>query len=142
MPQEIARFLGGWLVYPFVSKKYSTGQMRAKIQRRTPIPGILRFSRTVILQPLIYLALRAGRDSKDQIAICRWHIAATSSKTGCYLNFCPSHGRAKMQTSPFRVATTSPPPHKDGYFDRVTVLIVFWLKPLTFQSFPNFLENY
>ena len=31
--------------------------MRAKIQRRTPIPGILRFSRTVILQPLIYLAL-------------------------------------------------------------------------------------
>ena len=41
-------------------------------------------------------------DSKDSIAICRWHIAATSSKTGCYHNFCPSHARAKMQTSPFR----------------------------------------
>ena len=43
-----------------------------------------------------------NRDSHDQIAICRWHIAATSSKTGCYLNFCPSPARAKMQTSPFR----------------------------------------
>ena len=28
-------------------------------------------------------------DSKDSIAICRWHIAATSSKTGGYFNFCP-----------------------------------------------------
>ena len=51
---------------------------------------------------LVFLYFRGGRDSKDQIAICRWHIAATSSKTGCYLNFCPSPARAKMQTSPFR----------------------------------------
>ena len=29
------------------------------------------------------------RDSNNPIAICRWHIAATSSKTGGYLNFCP-----------------------------------------------------
>ena len=63
-----------------------------QINKRDTHPGI----------PLIYFALRAGRDSKDSIAICRWHIAATSSKTGCYLNFCPSHARAKMQTSPFR----------------------------------------
>ena len=47
--------------------------------------------------------MRWNRDSKDQIAICRWHIAATSSKTGCYLNFCPSPARAKMQTSPVAV---------------------------------------
>ena len=48
------------------------------------------------------LFMHWNRDSNYQIAICRWHIAATSSKTGCYLNFCPSPARAKMQTSPFR----------------------------------------
>ena len=33
------------------------------------------------------------RDSKDSIAICRWHIAATSSKTGGYNYFCPLRGK-------------------------------------------------
>ena len=48
----------------------------------------------------VFYLCNGGRDSNNQIAICRWHIAATSSKTGCYLNFCPSPARAKMQTSP------------------------------------------
>ena len=39
------------------------------------------------------------RDSKDEIAICRWHIAATSSKTGCYLHFCPM-GRNANESLP------------------------------------------
>ena len=36
------------------------------------------------------------RDSNDQIAICRWHIAATSANTGGYLYLRLS---AQMQTS-------------------------------------------
>jgi len=28
-------------------------------------------------------------DSKDKIATCRWHVAATSSKTGGYNDFAP-----------------------------------------------------
>ena len=55
-----------------------------------------------MIDSLRLLFMRRNRDSKDIIAICRWHIAATSSKTGCHLNFCPSHARTKMQTSPFR----------------------------------------
>ena len=55
-----------------------------------------------MIDSLRLLFMHWNRDSKDQIAICRWHIAATSSKTGCHLNFCPSHARTKMQTSPFR----------------------------------------
>ena len=40
------------------------------------------------------LFMHWNRGSKDLIAICRWHIATTSSKTGCCLNFCPPHGGA------------------------------------------------
>ena len=56
-----------------------------------------------MIDSLRLLFMHRNRDSKDSIAICQWHIAATSSKTGCYLNFCPSHARAKMQTSPVAV---------------------------------------
>ena len=41
--------------------------------------------------------LCTGRIRTHPNATCRWHVAATSSKTGGYLNFCPSPARAKMQ---------------------------------------------
>ena len=41
-------------------------------------------------------SVRMERDSKDQIAICRWHIAATSANTGGYLYL---RLPAQMQTS-------------------------------------------
>ena len=39
------------------------------------------------------------RGAKDQIAICRWHIAATSANTGGYLHFCP-RGRNANESLP------------------------------------------
>jgi len=47
------------------------------------------------------------RDSKDKIAICRWHIAATSANTGGYLYL---RLPAQMQTS-----------------------LATWIKPANFQ---------
>ena len=38
------------------------------------------------------MAFFAAGDSNNQIAMCRWHIAATSSKTGGYHNFRPFRG--------------------------------------------------
>jgi len=40
-----------------------------------------------------------GGDSNRLNAICRWHIAATSSKTGGFLDFCPFL-RVKMLSNP------------------------------------------
>jgi len=45
----------------------------------------------------------ARRRFEFKIAICRWHIAATSSKTGGFLYFPPG----KMQTNLRRVSDLS-----------------------------------
>jgi hypothetical protein len=50
---------------------------------------------------LLFFGTPEEKDSKEQIAICRRHIAVTSAKTDRYLNFCPSHAGAKIQMSPF-----------------------------------------
>ena len=51
-----------------------------------------------------------GWDSKNQIAICQWHVAATSSKTGWLQLFSARHGQ-KMQTSPISRTKISATPY-------------------------------
>ena len=46
----------------------------------------------------LLLLAEDDRDSNNLNATCRWHVAATSSKTGGYAYFCP-YG-AEMQTNP------------------------------------------
>ena len=75
--------------------------------------------------PLIFSP--SGREGLEQFnATVRWTVAADGS-TEAILYFCPNW--AEMHTSPFRRTK------KDGYFDRVTVLIVFALKNLIFGVF-------
>ena len=52
------------------------------------------------------------RDSKDPIATCRWHVAATSSKTGGFLYF---RQRRKCK----RVSPLRPPPPVLPYLKRI-----------------------
>ena len=74
-----------------------------------------------MIDSLRLLFMHRNRDSKDQIAICRWHIAATSSKTGCYLDFCPTPARAKCKRVPFGV------PNRDNpNLIRVRIIFIFW----------------
>ena len=53
-------------------------------------PPATRIKKCVIIQKVetafaVSAFCISERDSNNQIAICQWHMAATSSKTGCYL---------------------------------------------------------
>ena len=67
--------------------------------KRVPF-GVPKKKREHLLSLLFLLWNK--RDSKDQIAICRWHIAATSANTGCYLNFCPQGRNANESLSAYQ----------------------------------------